>query len=114
MALQWHTLIKMNRTPPSFLSTGQSGFSGQLPSQFYNSFASWIQGNIYMELEAFDDAYGSYSIGMQSAQNENNYQGLLINYLGLPRSSSYNRRSSPPSASSPPELPMRSKTRSIS
>jgi two-component system, NtrC family, sensor kinase len=61
------------------------GLSGQLPSQFYNSFASWIQGNIYMELEAFDDAYGSYSIGMQSAQNENNYQGLLINYLGLSR-----------------------------
>ncbi|MFU8861650.1 MAG: sensor histidine kinase, partial [Cyclonatronaceae bacterium] len=61
------------------------GLSGQLPSQFYNSYASWIQGNIYMKLEAFDDAYGSYSSGMHSARNENNYQGLLINYLGLSR-----------------------------
>ena len=38
-----------------------------------------------MKLEAVDDAYGSYSSGMQSARNENNYQGLLINYLGLSR-----------------------------
>ena len=59
--------------------------SEQLPNQFYNSFASWIQGNIYMDLEAFEDAYGSYSAGKNSAQNENNYQGLLINYLGLSR-----------------------------
>ena len=59
--------------------------SEQLPTQFYNSFASWIQGNIYMNLQAFDNAYGSYSSGRRSAQNENNYQGLLINYLGLSR-----------------------------
>ena len=59
--------------------------SEQLPTQFYTSFTFWVQGNIYMTLEEYDDAYRSYTAGKKSAQNENNYQGLLINYLGLSR-----------------------------
>ena len=59
--------------------------SEQLPTQFYTSFTLWVQGNIYMTLEEYDDAYRSYTAGKKSAQNENNYQGLLINYLGLSR-----------------------------
>ena len=78
--------LEMNEPDSALIFINRSlELSEQLPSQFYSSYARWIQGNIYMELEAFDDAYSSYSGGRRSAQNENNYQGLLINYLGLSR-----------------------------